>query len=64
VLAADSKFDPNDPFWIVATDKSMIEGHSDIEEPVFVDFIRQLYDDLIRLKEAVPCRIPLNPELR
>jgi hypothetical protein len=32
----------------------MIEGHSDIEEPIFVDFIRQLYDDLVRLKN--PCR--------
>ena len=58
VLATNSQFDPNDPFWIVATDKSMIEGHSDIEEPIFVDFIRQLYDDLVRLKEAVPCRTP------
>jgi hypothetical protein len=57
-LATNSKFDPNDPFWIVATDKSMIQGHSDIEEPVFVDFIRQLYDDLIRLKEGVPCEPP------
>jgi hypothetical protein len=61
VLTANSKFDPNDPFWIVATDKSMIEGHSDIQEPVFVDFIRQLYDDLVRLKEAVPCRTPAEP---
>jgi hypothetical protein len=42
VLTTNSKFDPNDPFWIVATDKSMIESHNDIEEPVFVDFIRQL----------------------
>src|SRR5882762_2406628 len=51
-----------DQFWIVATDKSMIQGHSDIEEPVFVDFIRQLYDDLVRLKEAVPCRTPAEPD--
>ena len=56
VLTANSSFDPNDPFWIITTDKSMIQGHSDIEEPIFVDFIRQLYDDLVRLKEAVPCR--------
>jgi hypothetical protein len=34
----------------------MIQGHSDIEEPIFVDFLRQLYDDLVRLKESVPCR--------
>lgn len=61
MLTANSSFDPNDPFWIVATDKSMIQGHSDIEEPIFVDFIRQLYDDLIRLKEAVPCRTLAEP---
>ncbi len=64
VLTANSKFDPNDPFWIVATDQSMIEGHSDIEEPIFVDFIRQLYDDLVRLKENVPCRTPPNLDKR
>jgi hypothetical protein len=58
VLTANSQFDPNDPFWIVVTDKSMIEGHNDIEEPIFVDFVRQLYDDLVRLKENVPCRTP------
>ncbi len=52
---AQSKFDANDPFWIVTTDQSMIRGHSDIEEPVFIDFVRQLYDDLLRLKDAVPC---------
>jgi hypothetical protein len=61
VLATNSQFDPNDPIWIIATDKSMIEGHSDIEEPIFVDFIRQLYDDLVRLKESVPCRTRLPP---
>jgi hypothetical protein len=52
---ANSGFDPNDPFWIITTDQSMIRGHNDIEEPVFVDFIRQVYDDLVRLKEAEPC---------
>jgi hypothetical protein len=25
----------------------VIAGHSDISEPVFVDFIRQLYDDAL-----------------
>jgi hypothetical protein len=43
----DSRYDPNDPFWIVRTDGSMIAGHSDISEPVFVDFVRQLYDELL-----------------
>ena len=52
---ASSEYDPNDPFWIILTDQSMIRGHSDIEEPVFIDFVRQVYDDLVRLKEAEPC---------
>jgi hypothetical protein len=52
---ASSEYDPNDPFWIILTDKSMIRDHSDIEEPVFVDFVRQVYDDLVRVKEAEPC---------
>ena len=52
---AGSKFDPNDPFWIVSADKALIAGHSDIDEPVFVDFVRQLYDDL--LFDDSPCTV-------
>jgi hypothetical protein len=44
---AASKFDPNDPFWVVSADKSVIADHTDINEPVFVDFVRQLYDELL-----------------
>ena len=44
---AQSRFDANDPFWIVSADASVIAGHSDISRPVFVDFVRQLYDDLL-----------------
>ncbi|MBV8936037.1 MAG: hypothetical protein JO095_09560 [Alphaproteobacteria bacterium] len=58
---AGSGYDPNDPFWIILTDQSMIRGHSDIEEPVFIDFVRQVYDDLVRLKEAVPCEAAPPP---
>ncbi len=43
----DSRFDPNDPFWIVRADATVIAGHSDISKPAFTDFIRQLYDDLL-----------------
>lgn len=43
----DSRFDPNDPFWIVHADATVIAGHSDIGKPVFTDFIRQIYDDLL-----------------
>jgi hypothetical protein len=60
---ARSDYDPNDPFWIVTTDQSMITGHNDIEEPVFVDFVRQLYDDLVRLKDQVPCAGSPAPRL-
>jgi hypothetical protein len=49
---AGSGYDPNDPFWIVTTDKPIISSHDDITEPVFIDFMRQLYDDLVRLKET------------
>ena len=62
---ASSEYDPNDPFWIVLTDQSMIRGHSDIEEPVFIDFVRQVYDDLVRLKESEPCEdVPKPPSSR
>jgi hypothetical protein len=61
----NSGFNANDPFWIVTTDQSMIRDHSDIEEPVFIDFVRQVYDDLVRLKEAEPCeRSAAKPPLR
>ena len=43
----EGAFDPNDPFWIVSADASVISSHSDISRPVFVDFVRQLYDDLL-----------------
>ncbi len=49
----DSGMDPNVPFWMVRADASVIAGHSDIQEPVFIDFVRQLYDEL--LPEAVEC---------
>ena len=49
----DSGMDPNVPFWMVRADASVIAGHSDIQEPIFVDFVRQLYDEL--LPEAVEC---------
>ena len=52
-LLRHTGLDPNVPFWMVRADRSVIAGHSDIEETVFVDFIRQLYDEL--LPEAVAC---------
>jgi hypothetical protein len=45
------------PYWVVTTDETVIAGHNDIEAPIFVDFVRQLYDDFIRLKEPQPCGV-------
>ncbi|MXP65342.1 alpha/beta fold hydrolase [Roseomonas sp. M0104] len=44
---ADSGYDANNPFWIVHADAGVIADHSDIKQPIFVDFVRQLYDDLL-----------------
>jgi pimeloyl-ACP methyl ester carboxylesterase len=43
----NSGYAANNPYWIVQTDKSLIAGHSEITDHAFVDFIRQLYDDLL-----------------
>jgi hypothetical protein len=40
-------YDANDPYWMVLADKAIIADHSDIEQPIFVDFIRELYDELL-----------------
>jgi hypothetical protein len=40
-------YDANDPYWMVLADKAVIADHSDIEQPIFVDFIRELYDELL-----------------
>ena len=40
-------YDANDPYWMVLADGSVIADHSDIEQPIFVDFIRELYDELL-----------------
>jgi hypothetical protein len=47
----DSKPDPNNPFWVVRADPSIIIDHNDIAEPVFEGFVRQLYDDIVLLKD-------------
>jgi hypothetical protein len=43
-------YDPNNPFWVVTADPTVIDGHNDIQSGVFVAFVRQLYDDLFRLQ--------------
>jgi pimeloyl-ACP methyl ester carboxylesterase len=39
---------PNNPFWIVAASKDIIDGHNEIFKPIFLDFVRQLCDDRLR----------------
>lgn len=38
---------PNSLIWNIQTDASLIGGHSDIMEPKFLEFVRQLYDDTV-----------------
>ncbi len=44
---ADRPYDPDNPFWVVRTDKTLIPSHSEIMAPAFVDFVRQVYDDML-----------------
>lgn len=41
------KTDPNSPVWNVRTDAAIIPGHNEITQPVFVNFVRQLYHDTV-----------------
>jgi hypothetical protein len=36
---------PNSLVWHIQTDESLIKTHSDIMEPEFLEFVRQLYSD-------------------
>ncbi|RJF95740.1 hypothetical protein [Noviherbaspirillum saxi] len=38
---------PNSPVWNIRTDKSLIDGHSDLATPGLLEFIRQVYNDTI-----------------
>lgn len=60
-LTDDGKSDPNSPFWVIRADPSVIIDHDDIEEPVFEGFVRQLYDDVVLLKERDTARCPPLP---
>lgn len=35
------------PFWVVSTEKQLMEGHNDIFNPLFMSFIRQMYFGVI-----------------
>ncbi len=60
------KTDPNSPVWNVRTDGAIIPGHNEITQPVFINFVRQLYHDTIlypiiiertKVEKASPPRI-------
>jgi hypothetical protein len=40
--------DPDNPFWVVSADPRIIDGHNDFYTPVFLNFLRELYDDTLR----------------
>jgi hypothetical protein len=41
------RFEPNSPIWNVQTDKDIVPDHNNITEPIFVNFVRQLYHDAV-----------------
>jgi pimeloyl-ACP methyl ester carboxylesterase len=40
--------DPDNPFWTIEATPEVVDGHSDIYRPVFLDFLRQVCDDRLR----------------
>ena len=43
---------PNSPVWNIRTTKEIVPGHNNIKEPRFINFVRQLYHDVV-LKEFI-----------
>jgi hypothetical protein len=39
---------PNCPFWVVQAKKEVVDGHSGIFRTVFLDFLRQVLDEVVR----------------
>jgi pimeloyl-ACP methyl ester carboxylesterase len=53
----ESKSDPNNPYWIIRADPSIILDHGDITRGVFLDFVRHVYDDVVITKDKeMDCR--------
>ena len=47
----EAKSDPNNPYWIIRADPSIVLDHTHITKGVFLDFIRQVYDDIVIVKD-------------
>jgi hypothetical protein len=45
---------PNCPFWVVRAKKEVVDGHNGIFRTVFLDFLRQVLDDVVRTPTAIP----------
>jgi hypothetical protein len=43
---------PNCPFWVVRAKKEVVDGHNGIFRTVFLDFLRQVLDDVVRTPTA------------
>lgn len=47
----DSKYDPNNPFWVINADPSVIADHDDISNAVLENFVAQLFMDIYLVKD-------------
>lgn len=45
---------PNCPFWVVRATKEVVDGHNGIFRTVFLDFLRQVLDDVVRAPTTKP----------
>jgi hypothetical protein len=52
VLKQDANRNPDAPFWVVSTDRHVMSGHNQIQDPVIRDFLVQLVDDSVRYIEG------------
>jgi hypothetical protein len=46
--AGEKGYAPDNPFWVVSTDPAILPGHNAIWRPQFLEFLYQLYTDLVR----------------
>jgi hypothetical protein len=51
---------PDSPYWIVKTQAPIINDHNEFYTPLFMGFLRQLYDDVLSSESfsARVCRMP------
>jgi hypothetical protein len=47
----ESKYDPNNPFWVIKADPSVIADHDDISNAVLENFVTQMFMDIYLVKD-------------